>query len=112
SSQPLLQEGERASTLLSVVPGHDFAVEDHVFGQASERVRQFRKRLGDLVAGTRKDFYFAARTVSLRANAVVLVLDFHVRKIAEGLFGGLDRAGQHESERMKQAHASFLQPAV
>ena len=47
----------------------------------------------------------------LRSDTVVLVFYRAFSEIAEALLSRFNRAGQHESQRMKQPHPSFPQPA-
>ena len=97
---------------VGVPPGNDFAIEDHFARQLAERRHEFGKRRRYLVQRAREDAHLPAAAVRLRADAVVLVFDQRVLKVFES-FGGIGRrAGQHESDGMKQPHVRRVEPML
>ena len=93
--------------LLPIDLESDFAVEDRSIRQAAKGRRKFWERFGDFVASPRVQARFAPADVCLRADAIVLVFDGCVFKIAQRFFARLNRARQHEINRVEDSHPRF-----
>src|SRR5580692_11841342 len=106
----LLQRAERQGPPASSrIPSHNLSVENRVFRQGGKCRRQFRKRLGDLIARARKDADLASTDMHLGADAIVLILNRRILKITQRLFRRLNRTRQHEIDGMKHPQLRFCQ---
>ena len=99
----------RVSRIRRILPRHDLPIENRILRQASQRTRQLGKRLRDLIPRPRKQFHLAARDMRLRPDTVILVLHLRLGKITQTFFRRLNRARQHQSQRMKNPHPGLGQ---
>ncbi len=107
-----LSEGQCAADVggaFGTMPGHDLAVEDEVAGESGESIGKFGEGFGDFVESAGVETGLAVSDVSLRTDAVVLVLDLRVIEVSEGFFGGFGGTGEHEADGMKEPHASVAE---
>ena len=102
-------EGKGASWNARVtrIPRDDFAVQDRIFRQPAKGHWQFRKGLRDFIASSRKNTDFTPADMRLGADAIVLVFNRCILKIAQGFFGRFDRARKHEVDGMEKPKACF-----
>jgi hypothetical protein len=66
----------------------------------------------DVVEGARKERDPRARLVRVGADAVELLFDGEIRKVVDDFRGILDRAGEHEADRMEEPERELLQAPV
>ena len=109
SSEAPLQCAERKRAAVGFArpiqptPRHNLAVKNHALRKPGQNSRQLRERFRNLVPRPRKEASLSAANVSLRANAVVLILHRRVAEITNRLFRGFHRACQHEIDRVKKS---------
>ncbi len=95
-----------------ILPGHDLAVQEELSRSEREGHRDLRKLHGDVVERAREKSDARSGLVRMRPDSVELLFDREAREIRDDFRGILDRAREHESDRMEETERDLLQAAV
>src|SRR6266542_4583508 len=98
--QAPLQPKEGVRT--GILPGHNLAVQEELTRGEREGHRDLRKLQSDVVERAREERDARSGLVRVSPDSVELLFDREAREIRDDLLGILDRAREHESDRMKE----------